>query len=174
MTGHSGRLGSQPHRAPHPASWAAAAAVIVLTLGACASTGATPANSPTPTPVSFGVGGHRATLTGAGSTFVAPFFDLAFAHYHEQNPGVSISYAAVGSGAGISAFSAKQADFGASDVPMTASEQAAAAGGPSGRWMPGLRAVMAGSFQLVICPRKIFAITGPLRCSLCPPGMVRL
>jgi phosphate transport system substrate-binding protein len=131
MTGHSRRLGSQPHRAPHPAIWAAAAAVIVLALGACASTGATPANSPTPTPLSFGVSGHRATLTGAGSTFVAPFLDLAFAHYHQQNPGVSISYAAVGSGAGVAAFSAKQADFGASDVPMTASEQAAATGGPS-------------------------------------------
>jgi phosphate transport system substrate-binding protein len=36
----------------------------------------------------------------------------------------------VGSSAGIAAISAKQADFGASDVPMTASEQAAAEGGP--------------------------------------------
>ena len=44
---------------------------------------------------------------------------------------MSISYAAVGSGAGIAAFSAKQVDFGASDVPTTASEQAAAGGGPS-------------------------------------------
>ena len=42
---------------------------------------------------------------------------------------MSISYAAVGSGAGITAFSAKQADFGASDVPMNASEQSAARGG---------------------------------------------
>jgi phosphate transport system substrate-binding protein len=131
MSGHSRRLGSLPHRSPHPAIWAAAATVIVLALAACASTGATPANSPTPTPSVFGASGHKATLTGAGSTFVAPFLDLAFAHYHQQNPGVSISYAAVGSGAGITAFSAKQADFGASDVPMTASEQAAATGGPS-------------------------------------------
>ena len=38
--------------------------------------------------------------------------------------------AAVGSSAGIAAFSARQVDFGASDVPMTASEQAAAQGGP--------------------------------------------
>ena len=41
---------------------------------------------------------------------------------------MAISYAAVGSGAGITAFSAGQANFGASDVPMTASEQAAARG----------------------------------------------
>jgi len=43
---------------------------------------------------------------------------------------VSIGYSAVGSSAGIAAFSARQVDFGASDVPMTAREQAAAKGGP--------------------------------------------
>jgi ABC-type phosphate transport system substrate-binding protein len=37
----------------------------------------------------------------------------------------------VGSSAGIAAFTAQHADFGASDVPMNASEQAAAHGGPS-------------------------------------------
>ena len=36
----------------------------------------------------------------------------------------------MGSSAGIAAISARQADFGASDVPMTASEQAGATGGP--------------------------------------------
>ena len=74
--------------------------------------------------------GGPGTLTGAGSTFVAPFFSLAFAKYHQQHPAVTINYAAVGSSAGIAAISAKQVDFGASDVPMTASEQAAAKGGP--------------------------------------------
>jgi phosphate transport system substrate-binding protein len=129
MSGHTGRLGTQSHRAWIPTIRAAAATVFALALGACSSTAAI-TSSPTPTTAVFGASTHRATLTGAGSTFVAPFFDLAFAHYHQQNPGVSISYAAVGSGAGITAFSAKQADFGASDVPMTASEQDAAKGGP--------------------------------------------
>ena len=50
--------------------------------------------------------------------------------YHQQHPAVTVGYSAVGSSAGIAAISAKQADFGASDVPMTASEQAAAQGGP--------------------------------------------
>ena len=40
----------------------------------------------------------------------------------------------------------------------------------SGMSMPGLRAAMAGSFQFVIWPRKIVAITGPVRCSRCPLG----
>jgi ABC-type phosphate transport system substrate-binding protein len=44
---------------------------------------------------------------------------------------VTISYSWVGSSAGIAAFTARQADFGASDVPTTAAEQAAARGGPS-------------------------------------------
>jgi phosphate transport system substrate-binding protein len=80
--------------------------------------------------VSAGPGGHEPTLTGSGSTFDAPFFTAAFTRYHQQHPGVTISYSAVGSSAGIAAFSAGQADFGASDVPMTAAEQAAATGGP--------------------------------------------
>ena len=75
-------------------------------------------------------GGHKPTLTGAGSTFDAPFFSAAFARYQQQHPGVTIGYSAVGSSAGIAAISARQVDFGASDVAMTASEQAAAKGGP--------------------------------------------
>ena len=43
---------------------------------------------------------------------------------------MTIRYSVVGSSAGIAAFSARQVDFGASDVPMTAGEQAAAKGGP--------------------------------------------
>ena len=68
--------------------------------------------------------------TGSGSTFDAPFFSAAFPSYQQQHPGVTIGYAAVGSSAGIAAISAQQVNFGASDVPMTASEQAAAKGGP--------------------------------------------
>jgi phosphate transport system substrate-binding protein len=130
MSGHNVRTGLRSHHTPHRAIWAGAATVIVLALAACASTTAATPN-PTPTPAVFGSSSHAATLTGAGSTFVAPFFDLAFANYHRQHPAVSISYAAVGSGAGITAFSAKRANFGASDVPMTVTEQAAATGGPS-------------------------------------------
>jgi len=74
-------------------------------------------------------GSHKPTLAGAGSTFDAPFFSVAFAKYQQQHRGVTIGYSAVGSSAGIAAFSARQVDFGASDVPMNASERAAAKGG---------------------------------------------
>ena len=120
MSPHNAALGSQPHHATHSIRGAATAAIIVLALGAGPATSAG-ASSSVP----------ALTLTGSGSTFDAPFFDLAFAKYRHQHQGVSISYAAVGSSAGIAAFSARKVNFGASDVPMTSAEQAAAVGGPS-------------------------------------------
>jgi phosphate ABC transporter phosphate-binding protein len=133
MSGHHARPGLQPRRTPHPAI-AAAAAVILLALAACTSTSSTTSPVTSASAVaaaSTGPGGHPPTLTGSGSTFDAPFFAVAFVRYQQQHPGVTISYSAVGSSAGIAAFSARQVDFGASDVPMTASEQAAARGGPA-------------------------------------------
>jgi phosphate transport system substrate-binding protein len=129
MSGHNEQPGSRPPHGPHRAIWAAAAAVILVALAACGTTTTAATTSPTPTPLSFGSGGYRPALTGAGSTFVAPFFAVAFAKYHQQHPAVSIGYAVVGSGAGITAFSARQVNFGASDVPMNAAEQSAARGG---------------------------------------------
>jgi phosphate transport system substrate-binding protein len=131
MSGNDEQPGSRPRHAPQPGTWAAAAAVILLALAACSTTttaATTSGSGAAPSVASFGSGG-RATLTGAGSTFVAPFFAVAFAKYHQQHPAVSISYAVVGSGAGIAAFSARQVNFGASDVPMNAAEQSAARGG---------------------------------------------
>lgn len=64
-------------------------------------------------------------LVGAGSTFDAPFFDRAFAAYHQQ-AAVSVTYLAVGSGGGINQFIAGTVNFGASDVPMTPQEVALA------------------------------------------------
>ena len=104
--------------------------IIVLALAACtATTSSTSTSSTAPATTPAAADGSAATVTGAGSTFDAPFFDQAFAGYHQQHPAVTVGYSAVGSSAGITAFSAKQADFGASDVPMTAAEQAAARGG---------------------------------------------
>jgi phosphate transport system substrate-binding protein len=107
----------------------AGAAIIVLALAACTASNTSSASS-APDTTGAAADGPVTALTGAGSTFDAPFFGVAFAKYHQQHPAVTVGYSAVGSSAGIAAISAKQADFGASDVPMTASEQAAAKGGP--------------------------------------------
>jgi phosphate transport system substrate-binding protein len=57
------------------------------------------------------------TLTGAGSTFVAPLvaaWTPALGHAF----GYTIQYSPVGSGAGIAAITSNQVDFGASDAPL--------------------------------------------------------
>ncbi len=63
---------------------------------------------------------------GAGSTFDAPFFSRAFYKYSQDHTGVTVNYASIGSGGGISQFTAKTVDFGASDVPLTKTELSAA------------------------------------------------
>jgi phosphate transport system substrate-binding protein len=69
-----------------------------------------------------------AQLTGAGSTFDAPFFDLAFSAYQQANIYVGISYDAVGSSAGITQYVAGDVNFGATDVPANSSDLAGASG----------------------------------------------
>src|SRR6266581_943618 len=109
MSAHTARPGSRPRHPARPATWATAAAIALLAAACTSTSGPDTAASVV---AAASAGGHAPTLTGAGSTFDAPF------------------YSAVGSSAGIAAFSAGQVDFGASDVPMTAREQAAAKGGP--------------------------------------------
>lgn len=61
----------------------------------------------------------RATLKGAGATFPAPLYKKWFELFEERNPGVTITYDAVGSGAGIERLATGATDFGASDMPLS-------------------------------------------------------
>ncbi len=71
-----------------------------------------------------GAKSNATTITGAGSTFVAPLVSA-------WTPGIgsafdyTVQYSAVGSGAGIAAISSKQVDFGASDAPLNPAQQQA-------------------------------------------------
>ncbi|HXQ62489.1 MAG TPA: phosphate ABC transporter substrate-binding protein PstS [Acidimicrobiales bacterium] len=69
------------------------------------------------------------SLNGAGSTFDQPFFTKAFYVYNQQNSGVAVNYASIGSGGGIQAFQANTVNFGASDVPMSPLDISKATGG---------------------------------------------
>jgi len=129
MSGHRPRRGAPRRHRSHPAFWSVAAALVVLAVGACSSA-TTTSTSSVLAAGSIGPSGQKPTLTGSGSTFDAPFFSVAFVKYQQLHPSVTITYAVVGSSAGMAAISAQKVDFGASDVPMTASEQAAAKGGP--------------------------------------------
>jgi phosphate transport system substrate-binding protein len=66
-----------------------------------------------------------ASLLGAGSTFVGPLMQKWETTYAN---GGSVTYSAVGSGAGISQITAKTVDFGASDAPLTYAQAQAAPG----------------------------------------------
>jgi phosphate transport system substrate-binding protein len=75
-------------------------------------------------------GTTRATdssLSGAGSTFVAPLVSLWKGDYAAKT-GIDINYNPVGSGAGIAAITARQVDFGASDAPLTPDQSASCNG----------------------------------------------
>jgi phosphate transport system substrate-binding protein len=67
------------------------------------------------------------TLSGAGSTFVAPLVQKWSAEFNDLT-GAQINYEGIGSGAGVKQFTNKTIDFGASDPPMTDSQFAAAPG----------------------------------------------
>ncbi len=69
------------------------------------------------------------TLTGAGSTFDQPLFTKAFYVYNQQNSGVKVNYASIGSGGGIAQFQATTVNFGATDVPMSPADISLAKGG---------------------------------------------
>lgn len=61
------------------------------------------------------------SLTGAGSTLLAPL-EAYWAQDFEHRYGIPVTYAAVGSGAGIAQITARTVDFGASDAPLTPSQ----------------------------------------------------
>ena len=113
-------------------------------LAACGSTsGPAATNAPpsaTPTPVCTGttanpgytnglatVSGQATTLSGAGSTFVAPMMSVWTKAYATSNS-VQVAYQSVGSGAGIAQLQANTVDFGDSDAFMKDSDIAKAKG----------------------------------------------
>jgi phosphate transport system substrate-binding protein len=71
--------------------------------------------------------GSSKVLVGAGSTFVYPLVSQWTGDYSKR-AGVTVTYGAVGSGAGIAAITDGSVDFGASDAPLS-SDQATACKG---------------------------------------------
>jgi phosphate transport system substrate-binding protein len=62
--------------------------------------------------------GSSKVLVGAGSTFVYPLVSQWTGDYSKR-AGVTVTYGAVGSGAGIAAITDRSVDFGASDAPLS-------------------------------------------------------
>ena len=71
-----------------------------------------------------GARSNDTTITGAGSTFVAPLVS-SWTPALGKAFGYTVQYSAVGSGAGIAAITNHQVDFGASDAPLSPDQQTA-------------------------------------------------
>ena len=104
---------------------AAAALLAVVVVGAA---GAKPAR-------------QASTITGAGSTFVAPLVAQWQAAVGEAL-GDTLNYSAVGSGAGITQITARTVDFGASDAPLSADQFTACNGCEQIPWALGGTSIM--------------------------------
>ena len=99
----------------------AAGAITMGVLLAGAACGSSPSSG-------SGSSGSASTINGAGSTFAAPMYQQWAGQYHASH-GIQINYQAIGSGGGISEFTQGIVDFGATDAPMSSTEQAAAQAG---------------------------------------------
>jgi phosphate transport system substrate-binding protein len=62
-----------------------------------------------------------ADITGAGATFPYPIY-AKWAEAYKNATGIGLNYQSIGSGGGIKQIKAKTVDFGASDMPLQASE----------------------------------------------------
>ncbi|WP_298800446.1 phosphate ABC transporter substrate-binding protein PstS [uncultured Pseudonocardia sp.] len=90
----------------------------------CDTAGNTTPNYPAPFPP---VAGGANTVSGAGSTFVAPMMSDWTKTYSQQS-NVQVSYQSIGSGGGVAQLQAGTVDYGQSDTGMSAAEIAKAKG----------------------------------------------
>ncbi len=93
-----------------PATTTTAAQATTTTASAESTT--TTASAPSTSPA------LSASLNGAGATFPQPVYVAWIGAFQSTQPGVKINYQGVGSGAGITQFTAQTLDFGASDAFM--------------------------------------------------------
>jgi phosphate transport system substrate-binding protein len=115
-----------------------------LLVGLAATIVAAACGDTTPAPSGVGSG----ALTGAGASFPQPFYAKAFYAYSQKYPQVTVNYQSVGSGAGIKQFIAGTVDFGASDVPMGATDIASAGGADTLTQIPTTLGVISIAYNL--------------------------
>jgi phosphate transport system substrate-binding protein len=90
----------------------------------------------------------QATISGAGATFPAPFYQRAFAGVASK---VRVNYQSVGSGAGVRQFVAGTVDFGATDEPIKSSEAAKVSRGVI--QFPAVGGTIALGYNKADCPK---------------------
>jgi phosphate transport system substrate-binding protein len=98
----------------------AKAATTPTTAAAASTPGGSLSSNTTSTPA--------ATLTGIGASSIEPFYGKVLYQYNQLNHGVSVNFTGSGSGPGVTAIEQNTANFGQSEVPMTAAQLAASKG----------------------------------------------
>lgn len=99
----------------------------------------------------------RIVINGAGATFPFPLIDTWRVDYKTVKPDVDINYQSIGSGGGVKQFMAKTVDFGASDAPLTAQEQASA---PGAVHIPETIGSVVAAYNIPSIPDKGLKLTG--------------
>ena len=108
----------------------------------------------------YAQGGGAITLNGAGATFPFPLIDTWRVEYQKVKPNVNINYQSIGSGGGVKQFTEKTVDFGASDAPLTKSEQEKA---PGAVHIPETIGSVVVAYNLpTSVPNKGLKLTGPI------------
>ncbi len=125
-------------------------AISAVTAGVLASA-ASPASSRT----------ADANITGAGSTFVFPLISQWIPAVGSAL-GINLTYASVGSGAGIAQITARTVDFGASDAPMSPDQFSACKGCVQIPWALAATSIMYNVPGL----KKQLKLTGPVIASI--------
>jgi hypothetical protein len=96
--------------------------------GKTTPTTAAPASTPGGVLSSNTTSTPAATLTGIGASSIEPFYGKVLYQYNQLNHGVSVNFTGSGSGPGVTAIQQNTANFGQSEVPMTAAQLAASKG----------------------------------------------
>jgi phosphate transport system substrate-binding protein len=102
---------------------------------------------------------NKITLNGAGATFPFPLIDTWRVEYQKIKPNVNINYQSIGSGGGIKQFTEKTIDFGATDAPLSASEQKKA---PGAVHIPETIGSIVAAYNIPTVPNKGLKLTGPV------------
>ena len=103
---------------------------------------------------------NKITLNGAGATFPFPLIDTWRVEYQKIKPNVNINYQSIGSGGGVKQFTEKTVDFGASDAPLTRSEQQKT---PGAVHIPETIGSVVVAYNLpTSLPNKGLKLTGPI------------
>jgi phosphate transport system permease protein/phosphate transport system substrate-binding protein len=102
----------------------------------------------------------KITLNGAGATFPFPLIDTWRVQYQNVKPDVNLNYQSIGSGGGISQFTQKTVDFGASDAPLSAAQESALPG--QAVHIPETIGSVVAAYNVIGIPNKGLKLTGPI------------